>query len=59
MPLWRVDPKKSLSDFKITITASKSGTMTTYNVHKDMLATGARANAYFVKLFTNSPGPVC
>eukprot|EP00621_Florenciella_sp_RCC1693_P013022 CAMPEP_0182545372 /NCGR_PEP_ID=MMETSP1323-20130603/34478_1 /TAXON_ID=236787 /ORGANISM="Florenciella parvula, Strain RCC1693" /LENGTH=330 /DNA_ID=CAMNT_0024756521 /DNA_START=118 /DNA_END=1110 /DNA_ORIENTATION=+ len=58
IPLWRLDAKKSLSDFKITVT-SKSGGTTTYNVHKDILATGARANAYFVKLFTNSPGPMC
>eukprot|EP00619_Florenciella_sp_RCC1007_P011366 CAMPEP_0205912142 /NCGR_PEP_ID=MMETSP1325-20131115/5628_1 /ASSEMBLY_ACC=CAM_ASM_000708 /TAXON_ID=236786 /ORGANISM="Florenciella sp., Strain RCC1007" /LENGTH=174 /DNA_ID=CAMNT_0053278779 /DNA_START=71 /DNA_END=592 /DNA_ORIENTATION=- len=55
IPLWRLDPGKSLSDFKITVT-SKSGSSKTYSVHKNQLGTGPRANAYFVKLFTNSPG---
>ena len=49
--LWRMDPLESLSDFIIQIENEQSGAITTYHVHKHILAVGPRRSKYLDNLF--------
>jgi hypothetical protein len=52
---WRLDPKKSLSDWAIHIQAThKPELYHVYNVHKSVLAVGPRRSGYFAKAFAHA-----
>mmetsp|Transcript_3118 Transcript_3118/g.4539 ORF Transcript_3118/g.4539 Transcript_3118/m.4539 type:complete len:326 (-) Transcript_3118:249-1226(-) len=46
---WKLDPKESLSDYKIVVMCGEE--VTSYHVHRNILAVGPRRSEYFVRLF--------
>lgn len=55
---WRMDPAESFSDFTIEIcvfgqSESNKGSVTTYRVHKNILAFGEKSSGYFTALFSS------
>jgi hypothetical protein len=48
---WRLDARKSLSDWAVLVTAKETTTTQVYNVHKNYLAVGPRKSLYFVRAF--------
>lgn len=48
---WRMDPSKSLSDWKIKVTNKETRQNELYHVHKNLLAVGPKKSEYFVRIF--------
>ena len=51
LPTWRLKPQESLSDFKLTVLSSETGSETNYYVHKHMMAIGPRSSQYLSEVF--------
>mmetsp|Transcript_25766 Transcript_25766/g.60406 ORF Transcript_25766/g.60406 Transcript_25766/m.60406 type:complete len:451 (-) Transcript_25766:35-1387(-) len=50
-PSWRLKPKKSKSDWTLTIESVPEGIITRYNVHKKMMIQNGRKSSEFFKRF--------
>jgi hypothetical protein len=48
---WRLDSKKSLSDWVLLVTTKETSACHVYNVHKNVLAVGPRKSLYFARAF--------
>ena len=51
---WRSDPKKSLADWTVQIVVKGSSSVTSYHVHKSVLAVGPRRSNYFASTFASA-----
>jgi hypothetical protein len=54
LPLWRMDPLESFSDFIIQIQNKQSGEMSVYHVHRQILAFGKRRSKHLDSIFCSS-----
>eukprot|EP00980_Cylindrotheca_fusiformis_P003640 scaffold818_cov136-Cylindrotheca_fusiformis.AAC.6 len=54
LPIWRMDPLESLSDFIIQIRSKDNGDISTYHVHKHILACGPRRSNHLHRLFQST-----
>ena len=48
---WRLDARKSLSDWAVVVTTKETRITQVYNVHKNYLAVGPRKSLYFAREF--------
>jgi hypothetical protein len=48
---WRLDPRRSLSDWTIQVVVKGTKIQETYHVHKSILAVGPRRSSYFAAAF--------
>jgi hypothetical protein len=49
--IWRLDPVESFSDWVLEVLCEEDDILSTYHVHKAILAAGIRKSSYFVTLF--------
>mmetsp|Transcript_26677 Transcript_26677/g.63604 ORF Transcript_26677/g.63604 Transcript_26677/m.63604 type:complete len:1359 (+) Transcript_26677:15-4091(+) len=49
--IWRLDPIESLADFNLEVLNDDTGSVTTYNIHKQIVAVGPRRSEFLDDLF--------
>lgn len=54
IPIWRMDPLESLSDFILQIQNKESGETSTYHVHRHIIACGPRRSKHLHEVFHSS-----
>jgi hypothetical protein len=54
VPLWRLDPSESFSDWKLEIETVDDGSVETYHVHRNLMSIGERKSGHLESLFKNN-----